>query len=139
MARAAALSAPASLLDASAAALNQNSKKDDKQNASYDAENQCSVHIESPFARWCFFLAVQFPRIVLAVVRAIAGVARNAGQPAPHRSCACFRLPDAGAAALNQERQADDKQNASYDAENQCSVHCDSSFPQISLPISAAG
>jgi hypothetical protein len=96
------------LLDARAAALDQDNQHDDKQHAGNNPDKCCTIHAHSPFPNFrSKLMQGQHTR------RGFEGI---------------WVLLDARAAALDQDNQHDDKQHAGNDPDKCRTIHCNSPF-----------
>jgi hypothetical protein len=124
------------LLDPSSATLDQNNQDDDNQHTRSNLNNRGSVHHNSSFFQQNVCCAPRFEqlRATPGAMMAKSPVRKTADRPEAH----AFTSPpeqnaallDPRAASLDQNDQQDNCQSAAYDLDDECSVHCDSSFPQ---------
>jgi hypothetical protein len=126
----------AELLDASAAALNQDNQHDGKQNAGNDADKVSAVHGESLSFKYKLEKLQCFAGSGCVRRRSATRAVRSDGAR-QRSSCRCrerrqaassVKLVDLGAAALNQNNQHNDKQQTGHDANQSGAIHGETPF-----------
>jgi hypothetical protein len=135
------------LLDARAAALDQDNQHNDKQHTGNNPNNRGTVHCNSPFVGKQVEKSQALTGVRVTPAADAAGFPVR-GYDADQRSPANFTAPlvsigewllGAAAAALNQNAQNDNEQNTGNNTDQGCGIHCnplsDSSMSHSRKPV----